>query len=213
MTDDVGGDSSTRASTSPIAATGYCTDDIARALIVAVAATPPGRNRTRRQALVTTYLSYLHDAQLPDGWFHNFMGYDRALAGPARDRRLLRPRSVGPRLLHALRAARLVAPGRTQLLDRALPHVDDLEHLRSRAYAALGIAMRSTRPMQTARRCVPPCAAAVEPIAAAFGRQAGADWDWCEPKMTYDNARLPEALMRAGQVLGEPRLAESACRC
>ena len=29
------------------------------------------------------------------------------------------------------------------------------------------------------------------------------DWDWFEPELAYDNARLPEALIRAGMVLGE----------
>jgi hypothetical protein len=29
-------------------------------------------------------------------------------------------------------------------------------------------------------------------------------WDWFEPELAYDNARLPEALIRAGMVLGEP---------
>ena len=56
---------------------GYCTDDVGRALIVACEAAsrfPQDRNVSR---LVSTYLAYLHDAQLPNGWFHNFMGYDR----------------------------------------------------------------------------------------------------------------------------------------
>jgi hypothetical protein len=56
---------------------GYCTDDVGRALVVATQAaqrSPDDRDVTR---LVTTYLAYLHDAQLEGGWFHNFMGYDR----------------------------------------------------------------------------------------------------------------------------------------
>jgi hypothetical protein len=34
----------------------------------------------------------------------------------------------------------------------------------------------------------------------------GPDWEWFEPSLGYDNARLPEALLRAGDVLGESEL-------
>ena len=33
-----------------------------------------------------------------------------------------------------------------------------------------------------------------------------ADWEWCEAMMTYDNARLLEAVLRAALALGDPRL-------
>src|SRR6476660_8002677 len=62
----------------PARRTGYCVDDNARALIVAVHADRlQGTATTRR--LVTTYLSYLHSSQEPDGSFRNFMSYARVL--------------------------------------------------------------------------------------------------------------------------------------
>ena len=56
---------------------GYCTDDVGRALIVACDAAARRGTEADGARLVTTYLAYLHDAQLPDGSFHDFMGYDR----------------------------------------------------------------------------------------------------------------------------------------
>ena len=196
----------------PNRATGYCTDDIARALIVAVAASRRAATEPVARRLVTTYLSYLHDAQMQDGWFHNFMGYDRTW----QDRRGTAD-SFG-RAVWGLGYCMRYAPRdswrriATQLVTVALPHVYDLEHLRSRAYAALGIVHALDAPDADRQALRAALAAAVEPIADAFGRQAGADWVWCEPKMTYDNARLPEALLRAGQALGEPRLTEIGVR-
>ena len=109
---------------------------------------------------MTTYLAYLHDAQTPDGWFHNFMGYDRSWQDHRGTARLVRPRGLGSRAI-ASRFAPRDAWRRVaaRLFDAALPHVDGLAHLRSRAYAALGLAFvrserRSTgrlRPPQ--RRC------------------------------------------------------------
>ena len=62
----------------PARRTGYCVDDNARALIVAVHADRVQASAEAR-ALVTTYLSYLHCSQETDGIFRNFMSYDRAL--------------------------------------------------------------------------------------------------------------------------------------
>jgi hypothetical protein len=50
------------------------------------------------------------------------------------------------------------------------------------------------------------------PISTAYAGHAATDWLWCEPVMTYDNARLPEALIRSGETLGEPQLTELGLR-
>ena len=76
MTDDVGMFQHARFDV-PNRSFGYCTDDVARALMVAVEATHDRATEQIGAKLVTTYLAFLLDAQLPDGWFHNFMGYDR----------------------------------------------------------------------------------------------------------------------------------------
>ena len=39
-------------------------------------------------------------------------------------------------------------------------------------------------------------------------RYAREDWDWFEPELAYDNARLPEALIRAGMCSDEPAMIE-----
>jgi hypothetical protein len=196
----------------PNRATGYCTDDIARALIVAVAASRRTATESIGKRLVTTYLSYLHDAQMPDGWFHNFMGYDRTW----QDRRGTGD-SFGRALWglgHCMRYAPRESWRRlaSRLVDSAQRHVTELDHLRSRAYAALGLANAVEAPDVDREPLLALLALAVEPIAVAFTHYAEPNWDWCEPTLTYDNARLPEALLRAGKALDEPRLIEIGLR-
>ena len=81
----------------PARESGYCVDDNARALMVALHAEAlSGSADTKR--LVSTYLAFLHAAQTPEGRFRNFMTYDRVVHGHGRRhgvRGLHGPRAVG----------------------------------------------------------------------------------------------------------------------
>jgi hypothetical protein len=189
----------------PNRACGYCLDDVGRALIVACDAA--GRHATEADAarLVITYLAYLHDAQLADGWFHNFMGYDRRW----QDREGA-PDAVG-RAVWGLGYAEANAPRESwravagQLRRRALDAVRRMTHVRARAYAALGLvhALAARPDDELAVRAVLDESLAV--IADAFDAHAGPGWQWCEDLMTYDNARLCEALLLGGAALASER--------
>ncbi|MDB5029019.1 MAG: glycosyltransferase [Candidatus Eremiobacteraeota bacterium] len=188
---------------------GYCADDVGRALIVACDAAGRHASEADGARLVTTYLSYLHDAQLPDGWFHNFMGYDRRW----QDREGT-PDSVG-RTIWGLGYAERNAPRETwrtvagSLRRRALDAVRRMEYVRSRAYAALGLvhALASRPEDELAVRAVLDESLAF--IADAYDAHAGEGWQWCEDVMTYDNARLCEALLRGGAALGNERYVQT----
>lgn len=204
MTDDVGIFQHARFDI-PNRAFGYCTDDVARALIVAIEAMRDRALEPVAAKLAVTYLAFLRDAQLPDGWFHNFMGYDRRWQD---DRGT---EDAFGRALWSLGQCAAGAPRKSwclvarEMLDAALPHVASLRHSRARAYAALGLAalartQRGDTAIASALR------GAVAPIAEAYRTVAGPGWSWCEPTMTYDNARLCEALIEAGTALGDHRL-------
>lgn len=193
----------------PNRACGYCTDDIGRALIVACDAADRPATAETGARLLRTYLSYLQDAQLDDGWFHGFMGYDRRW----QDGRAT-PDAVGRAIwglgyaeAHAPRASwRAIA---SRLRARALPVVATMEYLRSRAYAMLGLvhALAAAPPDAFAVREA--LAKSAELIFAAYQERRGPGWAWCEDRLTYDNARLPEALLRAGSALGHPPYREA----
>ncbi len=61
----------------PNRATGYCTDDVSRAFIVALQRLRAEPTNATLKKLAGIYLAFLLDAQMADGWFHNFMSYDR----------------------------------------------------------------------------------------------------------------------------------------
>jgi hypothetical protein len=186
----------------PNRSSGYCTDDVARAFIVALARLRfvPGDADARR--LASTYLAFLHDAQTDDGRFHNFMSYDRRWLDDVGTHdsygRAMWALGYGVRFAPSAPWQRICR----RLLERALPSIDALEYARAQAYAILGLAhaRRASAP--------PPCEGALRTLARRLVSRYTAthepQWDWFETEMTYDNARLPEALLRAGAALEEP---------
>jgi hypothetical protein len=203
MTDDVGVFQHARHDI-PNRGFGYCTDDVARALIVAVEASRRDWTEAIGARLTATYLGFLTDAQQLDGWFHNFMGYDRRW----QDTRGTDD-SFG-RAMWGLGVAAARAPRDSwrsvarDAFDRGLDNVAELPHLRSRAYAALGIlALLETEPSQALDDLL---RTAVTPIVEAYEATAGPDWRWCHDVLTYDNARLCEVLVRAGDRLHDETL-------
>jgi glycosyltransferase involved in cell wall biosynthesis len=184
----------------PARSTGYCVDDNARALIVAVHADRlQGSPQTR--ALVTTYLGYLHVSQTPDGSFRNFMSYARALdTARASDDCLGRAMwALGVTAdLAEDEGCRLLA---REMLARALPHAREIGP-RGTAQAALGlVSMLAVDP--GAHQVRETLDGLINKLLELYATNATADWRWFEPTLTYDNAILPLALFAAYGVTGE----------
>lgn len=179
--------------------TGYCADDVTRAFMVAVAYANLFPNDARSRRLASVYLAFLHHAQLENGRFHNFMDYDRRWSDDAGG-----GDSCG-RAWWALGYGVARAPTPqwrrvcAELLDRALVSLDSLTHLRSAAYAIIGLshAYAATEKEQY-RDAIELMAKALHD---AYHAEAAPDWQWFEETMYYDNARLPEAMLRASHVL------------
>jgi hypothetical protein len=191
---------------------GYCTDDVGRGLIVATEAARHFHEDRDSTRLMSTYLAYLHDAQQSNGWFHNFMGYDRRWQDRSGSGS---PDAVG-RAIWGIGYAERFAPRpswsalASEMRRSALEIIPGMEHLRSRTYAALGLAhaVHSRPDDELVVRAV--LDEAVRPIADAYDAHRAPDWEWCEDEMTYDDARLPEALLRAGAILANERYIEAA---
>jgi hypothetical protein len=190
----------------PNRSTGYCTDDVARAFMVALARMRTVPRDDAAMRLASTYLSFLHDAQIEDGRFHNFMAYDRSWLDDVGTHD-----SCG-RALWSLGYGMRYAPTEPwrrvcrSLFDKGLQSMEWLEYTRARAYAVLGLARAYASVREPSYAA--PLRHLAESLCAAYEANADAQWQWFEPVMTYDNGRLPEALLRAARALDDERFGE-----
>jgi len=175
---------------------GYCTDDNARALIVVGRVQDPSREVT---ALGETYLAFLQQAELPTGGFVN-----RRLPDGTWSVGIGSDDSQG-RAIWALGTAAGRGPTRGMQVE-ALGTFERCRDFRSsspraNAFAILGAGevMTADRGHRTARHLVQQC---VERL----GLPGDATWPWPEHRLAYDNARIPQALLVAGRVLGDDDL-------
>jgi len=178
---------------------GYCTDDVARALVVVLREESPSRELRH---LETVYATFLVRAQLPDGRFHN-----RLSAAP--DCRWLDEGGSDDANGRALWALGAAAVGRRSPRERevALACFERAASFRStspraNATGVLGAAeILRHHPGNAAARML------MERAIPALGVVAPCvDWPWPEARLAYDNARLPEARIAAGAALGDPQL-------
>ena len=179
---------------------GYCIDDNARALILMcrMAAT----ERATAERLGTIYAAFVqHGWNQDDRVFRNFMGYNRTWLESAGSE------DSNGRTLWALGVAAAQAPTRAlrdwaaDLFDTTLSVVETLGSPRAMAFAMLGAAaMIDARPGHARARAILQDGATMLASLVTVSRRP--DWAWFEAVLAYDNARLPEALLRAGHVLG-----------
>jgi glycosyltransferase involved in cell wall biosynthesis len=191
----------------PARRSGYCVDDNARALIVAVQAHRLSGS-AETEALVTTYLGYLLCSQEADGNFLNFMSYERVMEeNPPSDD------CVG-RAIWALGVTTNLAEDEgcralaKEMLIRALPHVRELGP-RGTALTILGLVelLKADARLADVRGMLDAC---VAKLRASYRTNAADDWRWFEPTLTYDNAMLPFALFAAYGVTAERAILRDA---
>ncbi len=181
---------------------GYCVDDVARALIVAVQEPEPS---PRLQQMAGIYLSFLERAIEPDGSMHNRMN----VAGEWTDEP-----GTGDwwgRAIRAFGTAAAIAPDadtrRRALRAFSLASQRDSNDVRSMAFASIGAShvivsgSAFTGAFDRARRLVD---RAVDAVGLTASRET--PWPWPEPRLRYANGVLPEMFLRAGQALDQPAL-------
>ena len=185
----------------PERAHGYCTDDVGRALLVAVL----GAARGDQQAagLVPGYLSFLRDAQQTDGRFDNLMGFDRRFLRDTASQDTLGQAVWGLGVAVAQAAEVDWSTLAGEVLVRAVPATADLHATKAVAYAMNGLAAYLSRfpGAQTPRRVLRLLA---ERQVHRLEATARGDWLWFDDALTYGNAAVPGALLVAGRALEEP---------
>lgn len=176
---------------------GYCVDDMARVLVVA-ARQSDARSETNRLARVA--VQFLNDAQSFAGPCRNRMDRngrwtDLPAAEDAWGRCLW---GLGTAAAHSdvslVRRLSVIQFERSVAVRSPWP--------RAMAFAALGAAeLLTVNPGHRAARALLTDYAAGIP-----GPSGDLNWPWPEPRLTYANAVLPEAMIATGSALDDPNL-------
>ena len=178
---------------------GYSTDDNARALIVAILLEEFGTGAPRSSAdLVSRYLAFLWLALDPaTKRFRNCLSYERQWQEPegSEDSHGRALWGLGTVLGRSKDAGWRGAAGR--MFELAVPAAVEFKSPRACAFALLGL--------QEYLDSFPGDRAALGASDALAGRllnsyraNHSSGWNWFESSLAYSNARLPQALIRAG---------------
>jgi glycosyltransferase involved in cell wall biosynthesis len=184
---------------------GYCVDDVARLAVVALELS--GRaSDLRWTPVLHRSLAFLQFAAGPEGTgMRNFMGYDRRwLDEPHVGDHVGRTIWALGEILSTAWIPALSRPAQ-RLLEALVPSLDGNVSLRTAAYATLGLARLD--PDRRDHDASLLLARLVEQLAVAYEESADASWKWFEDRLTYDNARLSQALVVGGSALRQPSFA------
>jgi glycosyltransferase involved in cell wall biosynthesis len=178
---------------------GYCLDDNARALLLITLVEDAGTEPANSvNVLASRYLAFVrHAFDEHSGHFRNFLSYSRTWL---EDRG---SEDSHGRALWALGTmiGRSTDPGRRSLggvlFHRALRAVTEFTSPRACAYSLLGIdeylrAFQGESGVESVGRLL------ADKLLAWFRGESAPNWPWFEDRLTYCNARLPQALLASG---------------
>ncbi|HUS92076.1 MAG TPA: glycosyltransferase family 4 protein [Phycisphaerae bacterium] len=186
---------------------GYCTDDNARALIVAAMQWDQTHDESVLP-LIQTYLGFLaHAIDAKSGRFRNFMGYDRQWS------EMLGSEDSHARALWGLGIGVAFCPYESMialasgLFHQGLRCVESYSSPRAWAFTIVGIQAYLRRfggDTEVRRRR----AQLSERLLTHFTSHMTDEWPWCEDVVTYANAKLPHALLMSGKWMNRPDMIE-----
>jgi len=188
---------------------GYCVDDNARGLILMVRLAQSGMTTKQVDSLSTIYAAFVQHAWNPDTRrFRNFMSYERAWLEPVgSDDSFGRTFwALGETAAKATRDDLKIWAN--ALAMRALPELASFTAPRTLAFFALGLTnLLEANPQHREIRDL--LRTLSENLVSQLHCERKPAWCWFESGLSYDNARLPEALLRAGVALNDQHLIRS----
>jgi glycosyltransferase involved in cell wall biosynthesis len=178
---------------------GYCVDDNCRALLLMHKL--PGAPDEERAALSLIYATFVQHAWNEDaGAFRNFMSYERTWLEERGSEDSI-GRSFWSVAVTAVEAedAGLRRWAET-LIGRVWPHLVPLKSVRTNGFVLLGLSVLIEGGLAGEEMCDHARNIAAE-LRCAVRR--GGEWTWFEDSLSYDNARLSEALLRFGVAIND----------
>jgi glycosyltransferase involved in cell wall biosynthesis len=179
---------------------GYCLDDNARSMVLALMAFRHHKSHDALR-LLPIYMSFVHYMQREDGLFINFLNFRREYM------EVVGSEDAFGRTIWALGYLIRYAPNSAyrefglEMYRRAIPHFASLRYLRGIADTIIGITHYLA--------CFPTDEGMLETLAdlsgklmEAYRQNASRNWQWYEKKMVYDNGILPLALLHSCEITG-----------
>jgi glycosyltransferase involved in cell wall biosynthesis len=198
--------------TVPNFAEGYCTDDNARALVLAAMLQKLGRGSPHITACAATYAAFLNHAfDRPSRRFRNFMSFDR---------RWLEEVGSEDCHGHALWALGLCVQQAGQdsfqmlaadMFEQALPVAAEFTSPRAWAFALIGIYEYLSR-LGGDRRANRIRESLNAKLMQRYADAATGDWQWFEETVSYANAKLPHALILSGRYMKDTLMLETGLK-
>lgn len=176
---------------------GYCLDDNSRALLTVMMSRYLSRD-PNTDKLIITYLAFIYHAYNKEtGLFRNFMSYDRKWleetgSEDSNGRTIF---VLGYMVKNAVNSSQLALS--KMLFDSSIKKMESFTHLRSVSHIIIGCIFYLQR-FSGAREVKRICKKLLERLNKAFIDTADDEWKWFEDFLTYDNARLPQALLMGG---------------
>lgn len=179
---------------------GYCVDDNARALIMALMAYQ--RNGSQEAyRLLPIYLSYIHYMQTEDGNFRNFLSFDRRYLDEVGTEDSFGRTIWALGHLISCAASNSYREFALELFHKSYPHFAALRYLRGMANTIIGISLY-LQVYPTDEGMVKELVRLTQPLIDGYNNTRSDDWEWFEESMTYDNAILPLALLHSCEITG-----------
>ncbi len=185
---------------------GYCTDDNARALIVVLRAQEFVPETEVLLNYACRYLSFLvHAFDDRPRRFRNFMDYERKWMEKegSEDSHGRAVWSLGVTVALAKKTG--LGDIALNIFERAVQPLLDFSSPRAWAFGLIGINAYLTRYSgdSEARRIRERLASRIFDL---YKQTATSDWLWLEETVTYDNGKIPQALIMSGDSLKEPEM-------
>jgi hypothetical protein len=187
----------------PDRAHGYCVDDNARALLLSCALANSDEEPLPNK-VTARFAAFIQHAWNPDTLrFRNFMSYDR---------RWLEDQGSEDshgRTLWALGKCASDDPDQSRrrwaaaLFNRALSPVEQFSSPRAWAFTLLGLNAYCTR-VDNDEAAERMRGLLADRLMIRLSDAASGDWRWFEDSLSYDNARMPQALIQTGIAMNRP---------
>ena len=187
---------------------GYCLDDNARALLMALMAYRQNKDKEALE-LIPIYLSYIHYLQRENGNFGNFMSFSRQFLDEYGSED-----SFG-RTIWALGFLISNAPNDSfkqigrEIYSKSIQYFEKLESLRGIANVIIGIAyfLKDSQEDEPQLKLL---LNLTSKLVSAYHANKDDNWHWFEDTMSYDNGILPLALYHAAEITNDDELLKIA---